>query len=273
MGFTLGTMHTTVRTQQLIASLKKFTLSTKTLLKDPKKAVRQIGVEIRTYFSEFFALRRNKRTVIFAVPIVLLLGISIILIEAPSDLHQMEINEAGFFDKPTPNSFHKNEYQRLVTNETLLSDNQAVAEEALLWMSVLKSYDELSLSNHGLMMKFKNMGIASTILSMTADGPLRRKYWSEKAIKYSRYALGVLEGMFANPQLSDLEEVKTRLLIAMALNYYEDGETEEKEIVGLFKEISSSFIVRTGFCNNKILKLLHDDKIIELPNHLSRINL
>ena len=144
-------------------------------------------------------------------------------------------------------------------------EGKQLSKEALLWLSVLKSYKEKSLSHEELMQKFKNMSTAYTILSSTSGGDMSRRYWSAEAIKYGRLSAGVMEGMMARKDAVVQSEINTRLLIAMGLNHYVGGRTDIKELVAQFEKIPSSFLIRSGFCNNRILLALHNDQIIQLP--------
>ena len=136
----------------------------------------------------------------------------------------------------------------------IFEKNDPLAKDALHWLVVLKSYPDSSLSHKELMQKFKKMGIASTILGLTASGPLRRKYWSEQAVRYTKQSLHVLEGMMSEQDRGEQLEINTRLLIALALNYYGGGETKREILVEQFEKIPPSFLVKTGFCDNKILR-------------------
>ena len=193
------------------------------------------------------------------------LAVILLMLEESHPLpNEIQISKASFLEKEkvrTTSSFVLDEVP---------SDIEALTKEALVWLSVLNSFDDFSLTTEQLMKKFKNMSIAYTILSSTSEGSLKRRYWSEQAIQYGRYSLGVLEGMMPDRNVGEIEEVNTRLLIAMAINYYEDGKVQQAELISQFEKISKSFLVRTGFCNNRILKSLADDQIIKLPNYLTQ---
>ncbi len=252
-----------VSTKQLITSIKNYAVSSKTLLAIPKKAVRRFRELLHRQFPKIWDMQTCNGAAMLAMPLVILLTIAAWLGEFLLDPPFEQAESAVFFEK-----LHREDQQenRLAQME---SANKSLEKDAMLWLSLLGSYDDTSLSTEELMLKFKNLSIASTILGTTANATKGRKYWSERAIKYSKRSLGVLEGMMPDPDAGELEEVRTRLLIAMALNYYEDGEVRKEEISALFEKISKSFLVRTGFCNNMMLKSLHDDKIIKLPNYLS----
>ena len=200
---------------------------------------------------------------VFAASMATALGVVALLAEYPMETADIAIQEAGVFDEDD----HLEQKQALMDLADM--NQEELAKEALMWLSVLQTYNDFSLSNEQLMLKYKNMSVACTILSTTADGPLRRKFWSEKALKYGRFSLGVMEGMMPEKDRGEWEEVKTRVLIAMAVNYYEDGQVDRDELVTHFEKISKSFLVRTGFCNNRVLRLLHEDEIIVLPNYFS----
>ncbi len=139
------------------------------------------------------------------------------------------------------------------------------SKEALLWLSVLKSYSDMVLSGEQMALKYKNMSIAASVLSATAESGLRKKYWSEKAVSYGELAIGVMTAMVPQKDVYEIEELNTRLLIALAMHYYEGGDVRIHQIAMQFKKISKSYLVRTGFCTNRILKSLHYDGIIQLP--------
>ena len=255
-----------MRTKQLIASIRDYALSAKKKFLDLKAAARSAQEQIHFLLVKQAVWKDLLRHTLVALPFILLIGIVILLEESHVKPYEVKVNKAGFFEK---------EEMRATSSFVLdeaKSNKKALAQEALLWLSVLKSYDDFSLSPEQMMNKFKNMSIACTIISSTAEGQLRRRYWSERAIKYSRYSLGVLEGMMPEKNEWDVAEVNTRLLIAMTINYYEKGKIQKEELVSQFEKISKTFLVRTGFCNNRILKTLHDDRIIELPNYVSQKN-
>ena len=246
-----------------------FALSSKAHLKDPKSAIQQIREKLPSCFPQQLDREHNPGSLWLAIPLFILMATLLLFSDIQPDPQNMAINRAGFFEKTNKENIQSQVLEKMTADPAKLADNKASAREAMLWMSILTSYDDSSLSIEGLMQKFKNMGIASTILSTTANGRLRRKFWSEKAVQFSRHSLGMLEGMMPHPDLGELEEVKTRLLIALALNYYEGGQVQKDEMVELFEKISPPFLIRTGFCNNLVLKSLHGDKIIKLPNYLS----
>ncbi|MEZ4935228.1 MAG: hypothetical protein R2788_24225 [Saprospiraceae bacterium] len=258
-----------MRIQQLIASIRHYALSSKTHLQNPLPAIRHFRGKMLDYLQEVPLFEKEMRPVLIFVVLAFSL-LSMLLVESSQPHpYPRTVKQAGFFEKTEP--LETTSFFDLPPDQfEVPTENRALAREALLWLSVLGSYDDFSLTNEQLMTKFKNMNIAASILSMTADGRLRRQFWSERALTYGRYSLGVLEGMIPNPDEGEAEEVRTRLLIAMALNYYEDGKVQEAEIVDQFEKISKTFLIRTGFCNNKILKSLHDDQIIQLPNYLSQ---
>lgn len=146
------------------------------------------------------------------------------------------------------------------------AEGQQLSKEALLWLTVLKSYKEKTLTHEELMQKFKNMSTAYAILSSTSGGDVGRRYWSAEAVKYGKLSAGVIEGMMVQKNVFEQSEVNTRLTIAMGLNYYVGGTISRKEIQNQFKKIPSSFLIRSGFCNNRILLALHEDHIIRLPS-------
>ena len=146
------------------------------------------------------------------------------------------------------------------------TEGQQLTKEALLWLTVLKSYKEKTLTHEELMQKFKNMSTAYAILSSTSGGDIGRRYWSAEAVKYGKLSAGVIEGMMVQKNVFEQSEVNTRLTIAMGLNYYVGGPISRKEIQNQFKKTPSSFLIRSGFCNNRILLALHEDHIIMLPS-------
>ncbi|MEO1258046.1 MAG: hypothetical protein AAFZ15_04590 [Bacteroidota bacterium] len=248
---------------QLITRVLHFLNVARNIGTDPKRAFLLAKEQSLHYYKKLPRWNKEFDATLFAASMIIALCALALLAEYPLETADIAINEAGLYDKNEDYNQSKSLLDLAEMN------NEDLAKEALLWLSVLKSYDDFSLSNEQLMLKFKNMSVAYTILSSTADGPLRRKFWSEQAIKYGRLSLGVLEGMVADKDLGEWEEIKTRVLIAMAINYYEDGAVEREELVNHFEKISKSFLVRTGFCNNRVLRTLHEDEIIELPNYFS----
>ncbi len=251
-----------------MTSIRNYARSTKTLLTTLPPVLFRFREKTLNYLNGLPLLQQEARPVLLFVVLAFAV-LTLLLAEAKQPLpHLHPVSKAGLLS-PEPVSGTDSFFDLSPEQFAVPTDNDALAREALLWLSVLGSYDDFSLTNEQLMIKFKNMNIAASILGMTADGRLRRQFWSERALTYGRYSLGVLEGMIPDPDEGEAEEVKVRLLIAMALNYYEDGKTSESEIAAHFAKISKPFLVRTGFCNNRMLKLLHEDQIIKLPDYLS----
>lgn len=261
--------ESTVRYQQLTKSLKKYALSTFTLFKkNPRKALQVVLKDCQAVIKTTPIFKKEVRPALLFFLSTVVVTMLLLLEALNTAPRYTPSSDAGFFDQ-TEELTSTTNYSQEAAQMSIPGNTKELAREALLWLSVLKSYNDFELSNEQLMTKFKNMSIAYTILSTTSDGPIRRKYWSEQAVQYGRYSLGVLEGMIPVKDHLEIDEINTRLLIAMALNYYEDGSVNRLELVKQYQKISTSFLVRTGFCNNRILKTLHDDSIIDLPNQLS----
>ena len=263
-----GKIHTTVRTQQLIASLKNVFLSCKAFAKAPKSHLLQFQQKLGASILGAEKWLKNFQPAPF-VPAISVLFFTVILVgESKPREYSTEISKAGLTSEEGTKDKHLSAsslFDDIPAGESIPQDNKTLTKEALRWLYVLGTYNDFSLSNEQLATKFKDMGIASTIISLTADGPIRKKYWSERAVTYGRRSVGVMTGMVPHPNELDLEEIHTRLLIAMAVNYYEGGDISEEDLSEQFENISKTFLLRTGFCNNKILRALDDDSIIRLP--------
>ena len=244
-----------MRTQQLIAGIEKYATTIRIHLNNSGHTVRRIRERLPIFISQKIKETRPFWPVGRAALAAFFVALFFLPEARMPSAGGTKVGKAGVFFETVAKDY----------STARAPNHESLAREALLWLSVLKSYNDFELTNRQLMLKFKNMGIACTILSCTADGPLRRKFWSQRAVKYSRLSLGVIEGLMPPDSCGELEEVNTRLLIAMALSYYEDGPVERGDIQRQFEAISKPFLIRTGFCNNKILKTLHDDGIIVLP--------
>ena len=256
-------MNIVVSIKQLIASIKKYALSTKSILTNPNYAFRHFGILTQLKFPKLRDVQTSRGAAFWAILLVFLMA-------SVTWLGDFSLDPSGVGAERDDLYMEMPEMDRRGNSLAQMeSGNKSLEKDAMLWLSLLGTYNDMSLTTEELMLKFKHLGIASTILGTTANAGQIRKFWSERAIKYSKQSLGVLQGMMPHPDAGELEEVKIRLLIAMALNYYENGKVKKEEIESLFEEISKSFLVRTGFCNNMMLRSLHDDKIIKLPNYLS----
>lgn len=151
--------------------------------------------------------------------------------------------------------------------------SELMAKEALHWMQVLLSIEDASLPSVECAQKYQDLSMAASILSSTSSGVLRQRFWSAQAVDYGLKSIQMLAD---SPKLQParvLNEANTRLLMAMGLNYLQDGGIEGEEIAGQYQQIDKSFLVENGFSKNKILRALEDRKIIQLPNYFSEVNI
>jgi hypothetical protein len=144
-----------------------------------------------------------------------------------------------------------------------VSENKfSPADEAESFWEELQQFSEGSLP--GMLQAKKHLGLsmAACILSVTAAGAKEQRKWSLLAIGYGEMALESLGG-FEDFKLR--QEINSRILVGMALNYYQKGEIGKDELAAQFQKIDKEFLVGSGFCSYKILRALQDEGILKLP--------
>jgi hypothetical protein len=62
-----------------------------------------------------------------------------------------------------------------------------------------------------------------------------------------------------------LDSIRARVLVAMALNYYQRDWVTENDLVAQFDEISEDWLIGSGFCRHKVLRAMAADGIVEIP--------
>jgi hypothetical protein len=155
-------------------------------------------------------------------------------------------------------------YQAALTTHDL----SQILEEAMTYTQLLQKYDDKKISGKIKSLKYKNLALAATLISATSEAGQEQRKWSEMAIEFGRIAW---EASNKAPDLPNeengesLDELNTRRLIAMALNYYQGGLVEMKDLISQYQVIDKNFLVRKGFCRYKILRAMEQDGIIQLP--------
>lgn len=149
----------------------------------------------------------------------------------------------------------------------------ATSEEALKWINLLQSFDDNELDTQGLLKKYENLSMAAAILSASSSGPIRQRFWSARAVKHSERAVAILSESDDMLPAEKVEEVNTRLLMAMGLNYLQNGEVHSEDVTSQFQNIDQEYLQHHGFCRNKLLRALAEREVIELPNYYTEINI
>lgn len=140
-------------------------------------------------------------------------------------------------------------------------------EEALRWVNHLQSLDDASLDLEQRLKKYRHLGMASAVVSASSESILRQRLWSSLAIVQNEEVLTILAESKKLRRPDELNEAHTRLLLAMALHYFQDGGTGQAEIRMQFGNIDRDFLEEHGFCQNIIMRALAEKNIIELPHH------
>ena len=217
---------------------------------------------LRACFHQNRLMKANRRPV---VTVVLATGTVVLLILLSTLLNT-------YFSKPSA-----------LLNDTLANGNPPLENwpasgpgsyktETEVWMNVLTAFDDSQLPDTEKSLRYKNMSVAATILSATSESRAIRRYWSARAIEYGQSSLQILKtghrAFNRKPMQAErdfCDEINTRILIAMALNYYQNGEVTRNDITEQFKQISLSYLLRKEYGSNKFLRGLERDGIIQLP--------
>jgi len=151
-------------------------------------------------------------------------------------------------------------------------DLSIVVSEAITYTRLLQQYDDEKISTFVKSMKYQNMAKAATLLSATSEEKPEQRKWSGMAIEFGRIAQESMKSAAAaTPDSRELmDEINTRRLIAMALNYYQGGRVSPEELAGQYRLIDESFLIRKGFCKYKVLRAMEKDGIILLPRFLKK---
>ena len=151
--------------------------------------------------------------------------------------------------------------------------NLPTSEEALKWINLLQSFDDEQLSSVELLKKYENLSMASAILSASSPGNIRQQFWSAQAVEHSERALSILSESATMLPADKLDEANTRLLMAMSLNFLQNGTVNSEEVLNQYHNIDQKYLRSHGFLRNKLLRALAQREIIELPNYFSDINI
>ena len=171
--------------------------------------------------------------------------------------------------RPSRNDFFKefdpatNPRAALVTQDLTI-----IMTEALTYTRLLQQYDDQKISSQVKSLKYQNLALAATLISATSEAKPEQQKWSAMAIEFGRIARESMNGVSSNPASENrelMDELNTRRLIAMALNYYQGGTVKLEDLTGQYQIIDKSFLVRKGFCRYKILRTMDKDGIIQLP--------
>ena len=103
------------------------------------------------------------------------------------------------------------------------------------------------------------------MLSAAAEGPIRQRFWSAQAVEYSAQVLQIIAQSGEMLPADTIEEAHTRLLLAMSLNYFQDGKIRTEELTNQFHNIDTEYLFRNGFLDNKLIRALAQESIIQLP--------
>lgn len=234
---------------------------------------RRIGLSVRSFFESANSLISSQGEIIswqVATPVIVVVAAMCWMVKEldanlPADSVPVQI-----INEETGNGFEDWEFSdKLLVND----DGQSVPDEALQWMKVLESFPDDELQPMQCAKKYQNLSTAAGILSACSDGPIRQRYWSEQAVKHGRKAIDILNESPTGRTSNLANEANTRLLLAMALNHCQEGEITAEAVSGQFSKIDRSYLIRRGFCNNKLLRALDRRKVIELPNYFSEINI
>jgi hypothetical protein len=154
----------------------------------------------------------------------------------------------------------------------------ALRKETVNWIGILQDFEDEDLPSGLVVKKYHNLCIAASILSAIGKEPGKQRQWSRLAIGYGRQAAGVLEAqqlrgtMGGDASLELREDINIRLLLAMALNYYQRGDASVNDLKLQYLQINKDYLFRSGFCRYEILRALDDDGILELPGYHSLKN-
>ncbi|MFQ5445885.1 MAG: hypothetical protein ACE5FF_03030 [Saprospiraceae bacterium] len=158
----------------------------------------------------------------------------------------------------------------------------ALRKETVNWIGILQNFEDEDLPAALVVKKYHNLSIAASILSAIGKEPAKQRQWSRLAISYGRQAAkmckalpplrntGVPGSNEANLELR--EDINIRILLAMALNYYQRGDISENDLKLQYLQINRDYLFRSGFCRYEILRALDDDGILELPGYHSLKN-
>ena len=147
------------------------------------------------------------------------------------------------------------------------------SEEALKWIYLLRTFEDGQLSTEDLVKKYHNLSMAAAILSATGKGGVHQRFWSGRAMEHGERALLILEKSGRMFPAAKIEEANTRLLLAMSLNYFQNGGVTPDELADQYKNIDEGFLLENGFCRNKLLRALAKKGIIELPDYFTQVNI
>lgn len=177
--------------------------------------------------------------------------------------HQLQQNPLSdaFFKDFEPNSFMQT--AQATTNQEL------ILAEVLDYIQWLQNVDDLGISSEMRVLKYKNLILAATLVSATLEEKTEQQKWSGTAIEFSQIARKTMDEALSgsgNETHEHLEEINTRRLIAMALNYYQQGTVSLADLASQYQVIDKNFLVKSGFCRYKILRALERDGIIQLPD-------
>lgn len=168
---------------------------------------------------------------------------------------QLTAPETDYFSYDPPSSY--------------FSVQKSRSEEASDWMQQLFLFNNSDLDGEALSKKYFNLMLAATALSAESTEDWEQRYWSDLAITYGETA----KKASVKAGLHNLEEINARLLVAMALNFYQGSGVDEAALKKHYELIDKSHLFRSGFCQYSILRALQQDGIIQLPDFPKEINI
>lgn len=147
------------------------------------------------------------------------------------------------------------------------------SEEALKWIHLLISIEDAELSLAEQFKKYQSLSMATAIMSASSGGSLRQRFWSGQSVAYSEESLDILAHSDEMHPAAEIDQANVQLLMAMALNYFQEGGVQRDEVANQFENISADYLMSNGFFENKLLRALAKENIIELPGLHAGINI
>ncbi len=234
----------------------------------------------RSNRQNLFRFLLQNRSLFFLIPVGVFLVIgSISLLNASfkSPLENTEALRHAFNghqnDAPLPDVFHDDLF--FGTNEEIQNVSESFSKkgkEALSLISTLESYEDHTLSAPVLFGKYQSMMTAATIISATASDLETQQLWSGLAIGYGQKALTLFPPQ-NDGQIPNMDEVRAKLLMSMALNFLQGGPVQRAEIIDQYHDISPAYTTTESFRNNKLFKAMERQGIFSLPDFSNELEL
>jgi hypothetical protein len=142
-------------------------------------------------------------------------------------------------------------------------------QEASDWMQQLFLFKNSDLDGEALSKKYLNLMLAATALGAAATESWEQRYWSDLAVGFGETAKTSAEGA----GLQNLDEINARLLVAMALNFYQGSRVDGAILKKHYEAINKMYLFRSGFCQYGIVQALQRVGIIQLPDFPKEVNI